>query len=125
MCGFYSNSQIGNAVSVPVGRDHDVSAVSQGNGGTGKTRDWLAQQAVRNWRGASNSPFPMAALMMGVVKGSSVTSVVAATGLCVALVPLGVAVLRTPPTPPLRKLVGGAALAAGLVGTLFYVGQLG
>jgi hypothetical protein len=67
----------------------------------------------------------MAALMMGVVKGSSVTSVVAASGLCVALVPLGIAVLRTPPTPSLAKIVGGVALAAGLVGALFYSGQLG
>lgn len=67
----------------------------------------------------------MAALMMGIVKGSSTTSVVAAAGLCVALVPLGIAVLRTPPTPPLGKLAGGVALAAALVGALFYSGQLG
>jgi hypothetical protein len=67
----------------------------------------------------------MAALMMGVVKGSSATSVVAVTGLCVAFVPLGVEVLRTPPTPPLRKVLGGAALAGTLVGALFYSGQLG
>lgn len=67
----------------------------------------------------------MAALMMGVVKGSSATSVVAATGLCVALVPLGVAVLRTPPTPSLGQMLAGTSLAAGLVGLLFYTGQLG
>jgi hypothetical protein len=36
----------------------------------------------------------MAALMSGVLKGSTTVSVVATTGLCVALVPLGVKVLR-------------------------------
>jgi hypothetical protein len=41
----------------------------------------------------------MSALMLGVLKGSSVTSEVAVTGLCIVLVPLGIGVLRTPPVP--------------------------
>lgn len=36
----------------------------------------------------------MSALMIGVLKGSTATSMVAASGLCVALVPLGVQMLR-------------------------------
>ncbi len=67
----------------------------------------------------------MSALMMGVVKGSSAISVVAVTGLCIALVPLGIRVLRTPPTPPLRTVLGWAAGMTGLVTALFYFGQLG
>lgn len=67
----------------------------------------------------------MSFLMMGVLKGSSITSVVAASGLCIALVPLGFKQLRMPPAPPLGKLL--LSLAAGLVfvAALFYFGQLG
>ncbi|MBI2404297.1 MAG: hypothetical protein HYV20_16485 [Gemmatimonadetes bacterium] len=36
----------------------------------------------------------MAALMSGVLKGSTMASVAATTGLCVAPVPLGIQVLR-------------------------------
>jgi hypothetical protein len=67
----------------------------------------------------------MSALMMGVVKGSSATSAVAAGGLCVALVPLGVQVLRAPPTPPLRTVLGWTAAVVVLLAALFFFGQLG
>jgi hypothetical protein len=67
----------------------------------------------------------MSALMMGVLKGSSLTSMLATAGLCVALVPLGVAILRTPPTPHLRTVLGWAALVTGLIAALFFLGQLG
>jgi hypothetical protein len=67
----------------------------------------------------------MAALMMGVLKGSSLTSVIAASGLCVAFVPLGFALLRTPSAPSARSLLLGIAAALVLVAALFYFGQLG
>jgi hypothetical protein len=67
----------------------------------------------------------MSALMMGVLKGSSVSSVVAVSGLCIALVPLGIAILRTPPTPPLRTMLGWIIGAACLIAVLFILGQLG
>lgn len=67
----------------------------------------------------------MSALMMGVLKGSSVTSVIAVTGLCIALVPLGISVLRAPPAPRLRTVVGWVIVVTGLVAALFFLGQLG
>jgi hypothetical protein len=67
----------------------------------------------------------MSALMMGVVKGSSITSVVSASGLCVAFVPLGFALVRIPPAPSWGKLLLGFAAGLALVGALFYFGQLG
>ncbi len=67
----------------------------------------------------------MAALMLGVLKGSSITSVVCTSGLCIAFVPLGFKVLRTPTAPPPGKLMLGFALALALVAGLFYFGQLG
>jgi len=67
----------------------------------------------------------MSALMMGVVKGSSITSVVAATGLCISLVPLGIAILKAPPIPRFRTAFMWAALITGLVAALFFLGQLG
>jgi len=67
----------------------------------------------------------MSSLMMGVLKGSSITSVIATGGLCIAFVPLGVTLLRTEPAPSLRKLLLGSAAGLVLVGALFYFGQLG
>lgn len=67
----------------------------------------------------------MSALMMGVLKGSSLTSVVAAGGLCVALVPLGIKILRMPPRPSLRKVLGWTSLAVGLLAALFFLGEQG
>ena len=67
----------------------------------------------------------MSSLMMGVLKGSSVTSVIAAIGLCVALVPLGFDLARTPSKPSARNLLLGIAAAIILVAALFYFGQLG
>jgi len=67
----------------------------------------------------------MSSLMMGVLKGSSITSVVAASGLCIAFVPLGFALLRTPPAPSARQLLLGMAAGLALIATLFYFGQLG
>jgi hypothetical protein len=67
----------------------------------------------------------MSALMMGVLKGTSITSVVAAVGLCVALVPLGIKLLRTPSLPSARNLLLGTIAGLALVAALFYFGQLG
>jgi hypothetical protein len=67
----------------------------------------------------------MSALMIGVLKGSSITSVVSATGLCIAFVPLGFKVLCTPKAPSVSKLMAVFAVGLALVGGLFYIGQLG
>jgi hypothetical protein len=67
----------------------------------------------------------MAGLMMGVLKGSSLVSVVATTGLCVAFVPIGVELLRADPRPRLLVLVGWSlAVAAGSY-SMFLLGQAG
>ena len=67
----------------------------------------------------------MSALMMGVLKGSSPVSVIAATGLCIALVPLGVKVIWTNPLPTLRSAMGWLALVIVVIAALFILGQLG
>jgi hypothetical protein len=67
----------------------------------------------------------VAGLMLGVLKGSSWYSMVAATGLCIALLPLGLKVLKDGPMPSLKQ---GAAWAIGivvLVAALYIFGQLG
>lgn len=67
----------------------------------------------------------MAALMIGVLKGSSLVSVGAIGGLCVAFAPLGVSVLRDGPTPSYRAILGWSVLVIGLVIALFFLGQAG
>jgi hypothetical protein len=67
----------------------------------------------------------MSALMMGVLKGSSIVSVISTTGLCIAFVPLGFRLLCTPNRPPLRTLIRGAGIGLLLIAALFYFGQLG
>jgi hypothetical protein len=67
----------------------------------------------------------MAALMIGVLKGSSMTSVVATSGLSIGLVPLGVSVLREPPTPRFRTMVGWMLIIAAVMAFMFVIGQLG
>jgi hypothetical protein len=67
----------------------------------------------------------VAALPMGVLKGSHLGSQVAAAGLLIALVPLGVRVLRDGPWPGWRRVALGAAVTV-VVGTAFVVlGTLG
>jgi hypothetical protein len=67
----------------------------------------------------------MSALMIGVLKGSSLVSVAATGGLCVALVPLGVKVLRDGRTPSYRTILGWSVLMIGLVIIIFFIGQAG
>jgi hypothetical protein len=67
----------------------------------------------------------MAALPVGIIKGTRPLSVVGAIGLCIAFVPLGVKLLRDGPAPRLRAAVGWVT-AVIAVGTLFVViGRLG
>lgn len=63
----------------------------------------------------------MAAMPLGVLKGTGVTSIVAAAGLCVALVPLGVKVLSQGPAPrwwtyPLAAAVTTTSVLISLLG---------
>lgn len=67
----------------------------------------------------------MAGLMMGVLKGSSIISVVSTAGLCVALVPLGVEVLRAEPRPRQLALLGWSLAAAVGVSAMYLFGQAG
>jgi hypothetical protein len=67
----------------------------------------------------------MSTLMLGVLKGSSLMSVVATAGLCAALVPLGVRVLRDGPRPPRRVLVGWSLLVVALAAASVVFGELG
>jgi hypothetical protein len=67
----------------------------------------------------------MASLMLGVLKGTSPTSVLATAGLCIALVPLGITVLREPPAPSARTLLVRTVFAAAFLAALFWLGQRG
>jgi hypothetical protein len=75
------------------------------------------------WRSVALSL--MAGLMLGVVKGSTWFSVLQIAGLCVALVPLGITVMRDGPRPNPR--IAGATLLAVIVVTIaaFFLGQAG
>jgi hypothetical protein len=67
----------------------------------------------------------MAALMLGVLKGSSWVSVVAVSGLCLALVPAGVETLREAPRPAPGRAAAWISLVV-VVAALFYIlGGLG
>ena len=67
----------------------------------------------------------MAAVMIGVLKGSTLVSVAATAGLCVALVPLGIKVLRQGPVPRFRAVFSWSLLIIGLVVVLYFFGQAG
>jgi hypothetical protein len=63
----------------------------------------------------------MSALPIGVLKGTGPMSIVATLGLCVALVPLGLQILKDGPAPrwwayPLTLAVGAAAVIVGMAG---------
>ncbi|WP_431927629.1 hypothetical protein [Amycolatopsis tucumanensis] len=63
----------------------------------------------------------MAALPLGVLKGTTVLSLVAVAGVAVALVPEGVRLIRVAPRPDFRLV----AVAVPVVGLLAYVSTLG
>jgi hypothetical protein len=67
----------------------------------------------------------MASLMLGTLKGTSPTSIVATIGLCVAMVPLGIQVLLEPPVPSARTLLFRLACAIAFIAALLWSGQLG
>lgn len=67
----------------------------------------------------------ISALMIGVLKGSDATSVVATAGLCAAVVPLGVGMLRAEPVPETLTVICWSLLVSGLIATFFVLGQLG
>ncbi|MFE2757101.1 hypothetical protein ACFXGA_34410 [Actinosynnema sp. NPDC059335] len=64
------------------------------------------------------------ALPLGVLKGTEITSVIAVTGLCVALIPSGVQLLRTGP-PPTRNAILLTATTVPALAALAYVSTLG
>lgn len=67
----------------------------------------------------------MSAMPVGVLKGTEWLSVVAAAGLCVALVPLGVRVLRECSWPAPAVVVRWSAVGAGTVAAMYFLGQAG
>jgi len=67
----------------------------------------------------------MAVVPIGILKGTQPLSIAGATGLCIAMVPLGIKILREGPRPRLRTAAGWAA-AVLAVGVAFVVlGLLG
>ncbi|GAB4025540.1 hypothetical protein [Spirosoma gilvum] len=67
----------------------------------------------------------MSALMLGVLKGASLVSVLATTGLCVALLPLGRGVLMAGPIPGVRTVVSWSLLILALATLMYFFGQAG
>lgn len=67
----------------------------------------------------------MAALMIGVLKGSSWVSVLATTGLCIAFVPFGFHVLTTGPSPGIKAVVRWTLIIVLLVALLYFLGLQG
>ena len=67
----------------------------------------------------------MGALMMGVLKGTSLFSIVAATGLCLALIPLGFKVLSDGPSPGFKAITGWIIVVLATGALLYFLGQAG
>lgn len=67
----------------------------------------------------------MAGLMSGVLKGTSLFTIIAATGLCLALVPLGFKVLKDGPMPSFKTVVSCSLIIIILVLVLYFLGQAG
>ncbi|MEV6199032.1 hypothetical protein AB0M64_03550 [Streptomyces sp. NPDC051771] len=87
--------------------------------------------AVGAWRARVLGPFralalaATAALPLGVLKGTTPLSVVAVTGLCVALVPLGVTVLRDGPAPGRVTALRWALVLVAVPALMTLIGQAG
>lgn len=67
----------------------------------------------------------MSSLPLGVLKGTTVFSVVAVAGLCLAFIPHGVKVLRDGPKPALRNVLFTVILSILLVYVFYFFGQAG
>ncbi|MFD4672201.1 hypothetical protein ACFWNN_20890 [Lentzea sp. NPDC058450] len=66
----------------------------------------------------------MGLLPLGVLKGAEIVSVIGTIGLCVALVPLGVQVLREQPRPTRKNVLTAVPVALGL-GALAVLSTMG
>lgn len=67
----------------------------------------------------------MTALMSGVLKGSSVMSVISGAGLCIALVPLGIKVLNDGPLPRNKEIAFWSLIVSAVIAILYFLGQAG
>lgn len=67
----------------------------------------------------------MSSLPLGVLKGTTPFSIVATLALCIALVPLGLRVLKDGSRPSLKKIIGSVILIIILLIGLFVLGELG
>lgn len=67
----------------------------------------------------------MAALMIGILKGTDPVSIVAVSGLALALVPQGVITLRSAHRPDRRSMIISLSLLAMAVPLMIILGQLG
>ena len=63
--------------------------------------------------------------MMGVLKGSTWFSILQVAGLCVALVPFGITVLRDGPRPSPRTVVATLTVIGALIVIAYLLGQAG
>jgi hypothetical protein len=87
--------------------------------------------AIGTWRSGVLGPVVrslalalMALLPLGVLKGTTPLSIVGTAGLCIALVPLGLAILSNGPRPT-RRSATRFSLSALAVVTLAFVSSLG
>ena len=67
----------------------------------------------------------MAGLMMGVLKGSTWFSILQIAGLCIALVPFGITVLREGPRPSPPSAVATLIVFVTLIVIAYLLGQAG
>jgi len=67
----------------------------------------------------------MSSLMIGVLKGSSIVSIIAALGLCIALLPLGIKTLRNGPAVSGTKLITWSLLIIAALIIFYFLGQAG
>ncbi|MFK7697023.1 hypothetical protein [Paenibacillus sp. HJGM_3] len=67
----------------------------------------------------------MASLPLGILKGSTVFSCLASLGLCVALIPFGIRVLREGSRPSAIVLLGWSTGVLCGIGLFYFVGQAG
>jgi len=67
----------------------------------------------------------MSALMLGVLKGTSLVSIIAVSGLCIALVPLGFRVLKDGQAPKVKDVIKWIMIISALTLVLYFLGQAG
>lgn len=67
----------------------------------------------------------MSALMLGVLKGASFVSIIATGGLCVALFPLGVKLLKSKPIPKMSVILLWILIIAVMITAMYFFGQAG